>query len=264
LGIPDSIRSERALGDAYVEKLFSLFAGRVPAEADLVTYWFRKASGYLTRGKLRAAGLVTTNSIRGGASRRVLDEIVASKTIFDAWADEAWIIDGVAVRVSLICFRAKDGNHPLVRLDGHPVNVINADLTSSLDLITASRLHENAEVAFMGDTKGGPFDVSGIVARQWLTLPINPNGKSNAEVVRPWVNGLDVTRRPSDKWIIDFGWNLTAAAAALYESPFAYCEKNVRPERKKNRRELYKNYWWRHAEPRPGMWKALRVRPGTL
>ena len=39
------------LGDAYVEKLFSTFSTRVPAEADLVTYWFRKASDYVDAGR---------------------------------------------------------------------------------------------------------------------------------------------------------------------------------------------------------------------
>lgn len=71
------------------------------------------------------------------------------------------------------------------------------------------------------------------------------------------MNGLDITRRPSDKWIVDFGWKLTLDEAALYEAPFHHCEKNIRPERRKNRRELYKTYWWRHVEPRPGMWNAL-------
>ena len=68
------------------------------------------------------------------------------------------------------------------------------------------RLPSNAGVAFMGDTKGGPFDIPGDVARRWLQLPANPNGRPNADVLKPWMNGMDVTRRPSGKWIVDFGW----------------------------------------------------------
>ena len=48
------------------------------------------------------------------------------------------------------------------------------------------RLSENANVAFMGDTKGGPFDVAGDQARAWLRLPANPNGRTNADVLKPW------------------------------------------------------------------------------
>jgi type II restriction/modification system DNA methylase subunit YeeA len=112
----------------------------------------------------------------------------------------------------------------------------------------------------MGDTKGGAFDIPGDLARQWLSLPINPNGRPNADVLRPWVNGMDVARRPADKWIVDFGWEMDEPQAALYEAPFAHCLSNVKPEREQNRREIYRNYWWRHAEARPGMWRALSER----
>ena len=108
----------------------------------------------------------------------------------------------------------------------------------------------------MGDTKGGAFDIPGTLARQWLKLPLNPNGRPNADVLRPWMNGMEVTRRPADKWIIDFGWEMSEREAAFYEAPFAYCLAHVKPEREKNRREAYRLNWWRHVEPRPGMWKA--------
>jgi hypothetical protein len=54
------------------------YEGRVPGGADLVTYWFEKARAQIEAGKCKAAGLVATNSIRGGANRKVLDRIVAS------------------------------------------------------------------------------------------------------------------------------------------------------------------------------------------
>jgi type II restriction/modification system DNA methylase subunit YeeA len=83
-------------------------------------------------------------------------------------------------------------------------------------------------------------------------------------VLRPWVNGLDVTRRPADKWIIDFGWTMTEDAAALYEAPFSYAAEHVRPERLNNRRQAYADFWWRHVEPRQGMWRAVASRPRYL
>jgi type II restriction/modification system DNA methylase subunit YeeA len=116
---------------------------------------------------------------------------------------------------------------------------------------------QNAGVTFMGDTKGGAFDISGSVARQWLSMPLNPNGRPNADVLRPWVNGSDLTRRAADKWIIDFGWKMSEAEAALYQAPFAHANTAIKPERAANRREAYRLHWWRHVEPRPGMWRAL-------
>jgi type II restriction/modification system DNA methylase subunit YeeA len=161
------------------------------------------------------------------------------------------------VRVSLICFSA-DSEEQQPQLDGKPVERIGSDLTASRsDLTTARLLTENKGIAFMGDTKGGAFDIPGDLARQWLQLPLNPNSRPNSDVLRPWMNGMDITRRPSGRWIIDFGWEMTEREAALYEAPFGYCLANVKPERDKNRRDAYRRFWWRHVEPRPGMWAAL-------
>ena len=91
----------KSLRDDYVERLFAAFAGRVPAEADLVVYWFAKAWERMREGQLKRAGLVGTNSMRGGANRRVLDTIVKDGKIFDAWHDEKWVVKGVAVRFRL-------------------------------------------------------------------------------------------------------------------------------------------------------------------
>ena len=30
---------------------------------------------------------------------------------------------------------------------------------------------------------------------------------------------MDLTRRPAGKWIVDFGWTMSAGDAALYEEP---------------------------------------------
>jgi type II restriction/modification system DNA methylase subunit YeeA len=241
--------------------VFSSYDDQVPAEADLVTYWVAKAWGLIRSGGLSRAGLVTTNSIRGGANRRVLEPIATDGLIFDAWDDEAWVVEGAAVRVSIICFTTA-GTGKVAHLNGQTVPQINPDLKGTiLDLTKAVALSENGNVAFMGDTKGGSFDVPGDLARQWLMLPLNPNGKSNAEVLRPWVNGMDITRRPADKWIIDFGWRMNESEAALFEQPFRHVLENVKPEREKNNRELYRRNWWRHVEARPGMWAALEKIP---
>jgi type II restriction/modification system DNA methylase subunit YeeA len=109
----------------------------------------------------------------------------------------------------------------------------------------------------MGDTKGGAFDVPGAVAAKLLGAPLNPNGRPNADVVLPWVNGLDITRRPRGMSIIDFGVSMPAGEAALYEQPFEHVRHHVKPERAANSRAAYRNRWWLHVEPRPAMRKAL-------
>ena len=251
------------LGEEYVSTMFGAYKGRVPREADLVCYWFVKAGEHLGRGASTRVGLVATNSIRGGANRRALESATEGRPIFDAWSDEPWVIDGAAVRVSLVCFaKADDALAPERRLDGETADEIYTDLTgrrgeAGIDLTKAKRLARNAGVAFMGDTKGGPFDVPGDLARSWLREPSNPNGRPNSDVLKPWMNGMAVTRRSADKWIIDFGWTMGVGDAALYEAPFQHAQEHIHPMRQRNRRESYRRNWWRHMEPRQGMWKAL-------
>ena len=252
------------LGEDYVSSLFKVYEGRVPAEADLVCYWFVKAGEQLRQGRAKRAGLVSTNSIRGGANRRALHNAIRNRPIFEAWSDEPWVIDGAAVRVSLVCFSGQeDAPGPERRLDGRPVDAVHADLTATqggagIDLTGARRLHRNAGVAFMGDTKGGAFDVSGEQAREWLREPMNPNGRPNSDVLRPWMNGKDVARRPEGNWIVDFGWEMVREEAALYDAPYRHARERVYPMRQGNRRESYRTDWWRHMEPRQGMWRALQ------
>jgi type II restriction/modification system DNA methylase subunit YeeA len=220
-----------ALGESYAGRLRKLYQGRVRGDADLVTYWFEKARAQIERGQVRLAGLVATNSIRGGPNRKVLARIADAGVIFDAWDDEPWINEGAAVRVSLVGFVPKDHGRP-VRLDGTPVPEIYPDLTAPTsasapaDLTQARRLPENLEVAYMATTKGGAFDIPGALAREMLAAP-NPHGRPNSDVVKPWANGLDVTRRPRDMWIIDFGVAMSEAEASLYEMPFDQVRRAV-------------------------------------
>ena len=253
----------RQLGEEYVSRLRSTYTKRVPAGADLVCYWFEKAGRQIASGKAARVGLVATNSIRGGWNLPALQSATDGHRIFEAWGDEPWVNDGAAVRVSLICFaRCDDDSVSTPRLDGQPVDEIHADLTANrdhqgVDLTLARRLPANARVAFVADQKGGPFDISGSQAREWLLLPANPNGRTNADVLKPWVNGMDLTRRPAGKWIVDFGWTMSDADAALYEEPFRWVKEHVYPMRSTVRRKAHRERWWRHADPRPGMWAAL-------
>ena len=141
-------------------------------------------------------------------------------------------------------------------LDGGTVTSINANLTEGVDFTTAVRLKENLGIAFMGDTKGGQFDISAQIASELISQP-NPDGRDNRVVVRPRANGKDVTSRPSDTWIIDFGVGMTMPEAALFEAPFEYVNTHVRPMRVNNKRALYASQWWQHMEPRPGMRRAM-------
>ena len=248
------------LGEDYVGNLRSLYEGRVPGGADLVTYWFEKSRAQLEDGAVTHVGLVATNSIRGGANRKVLDRISEIGEIYNAWSDEPWVNEGADVRVSLVCFAGGSHEVPTI-LNGKQINSIFPDLTGAtsetgVDITKANRLNENLNLAFIGTQKNGAFDIPAELARDWLTKP-NPHGKPNSDVLHPWKNGQAITQRPKEKWVIDFD-KLPESDAALYELPFQHVVDNVKPKRLPLRRKWHRTYWWLHGDPRPAMKKEIK------
>lgn len=257
------MRSE--LGPEYTEKLRQTYSDRVPNSADLVCYWFEKARAQMETGHLKAAGLVSTNSIRGGANRKVLDRIIGTSRIFLAWSDESWVNDGAAVRVSMVGFGDRKG----AVLDGAVVPTINADLTSDIDITDAARIPTNFNVSFQGVTPraevkkkrrlelGLPcasFNLDGDVARKILREPANINGEPMAAVVRPYLVADDITTRPLDRFIVNFGTR-EKSDAALFEKPFGIID-NVRLNRAQM--EDAQGYpWWQLWRPRTVMFTVL-------
>ena len=252
-----------ALGDDYVKRLRSLYQGLVPGGADLVTYWFEKARIQCEAGLVKLVGLVSTQAIRTGNSNKVLARISETGEIFNVWRNEPWVNEGAAVRVSLVAFGSKTHGCP-VMAEGAQVAFINADLSSTqqgtegIDVSRASRLIENVQACFQGSKKIGSFDVPDSLARAWLLQP-NASGFSNADVLFPYRNGIDIVRQPRNVWIVDFGLTRTVEAAALYELPFEYVLKTVKPERDTNRRDVRKKNWWRHGDGQPAMRTAISL-----
>jgi type II restriction/modification system DNA methylase subunit YeeA len=242
-----------AVGNEYMDALLAVYRGRLQGNVDLVTYWFEKARHMVETGKVQRVGLLATQGIRGGANRRVLERIKGTGEIFLAWSDEPWVLDGAAVHVSFVGF--DDGSEPERTLNGEPVLAINADLASGVDLTSARRLPQNLGVAFQGPVKVGPFEIDSDTAELMLRSP-NPDGRSNADVLRPWVNGLDLTSRLRGMWIIDFG-ELPLEEAVLYEMPFEHVKEHVHPVRMTNRDRRRKEFWWQHGRSGIDMRTAL-------
>lgn len=257
------------LGPTYTRQVRKVYDGRVPGGADLVCYWLEKARAQIEVGELQAAGLVSTNSIRGGANRKILDRIKQTTNLFLAWADEEWWDDGAAVRVSMTGF----GNRTGAVLNGNVVGAIYSDLTAGgdgiADITKAGRLPENLEVSFQGVTPSASlqrkrrealglpeasFNLSGDEARNILREPANVLGQSMADVVKPYWIADDITSRPLDRFIVNFGTR-DELAASVFERPFAAIA-NVRLHRQHARRNV-EYPWWLLLWPRPQMFAAL-------
>jgi len=254
------MRSE--MGDDYVKELRRTYGDRIPGQSDLCCYWFEKARDSIEHKHCKRAGLLATQGIRGGANREVLKRIKQTGDIFFAISDREWILDGANVHVSMIGF--DDGSDNVRMLDSKLVLRTNANLTAEADISSAARIKANAEIGFIGVSMHGPFDIDEAKAIEFCTAGGNPTGYANSDVVRPILNAFEITKRAEPRWIIAFDPDSTAQASALYEMPFGYVEKHVRPVRAENKRKIYRERWWVHGEARPAMLQSLRPLPRFL
>ncbi len=261
------------LGKAYFDALNKVYDKTVPGGADLVCYWFDKARKQILAGDALATGLVSTNSIRGGSNRKVLDAIVSDMVIFDAWADEPWVNDGAAVRVSLVCFGMAGSatrhadvaqtplradsllphtGQPICTLDGVFVDAIHSDLTaeSGCNVTQANALSENSLAWAYGSQEKGNFAITTETALKALSAP-NPNGRSNKDVIRRSVNAKQIAQRRESSWVIDFGLDMPNSEACLYEIPYSIVQEQVAPNRLSGNDKGQAKRWWLHARPSP-------------
>lgn len=255
------------LSDEYVQAIFDAYD--LPKTSDLCCYWFEQARRAIERAKnnqevgappvecgVKAAalqdaprvGLLATQGIRGGDNRTVLERIKKTGDIFMAWSDREWVLDGANVHVSIVGF--DDGSEPQRALDGTKAVCVNPNLSVNADTTQAKQLVENACVPWsIGTQKGGAFEFNYETAHQLLG-EANPHGKPNLDVVRPWRNASDLTGRLRGLWIVEFGAHATEGEACLYQAPFEFVRKSVKPERDLNRRSSYRLRWWIHQEAR--------------
>lgn len=257
------------LGAEETDRVRAAFHGRLPGFTDFVCYWFEKARAQIEAGRVARAGLVATKAIAKNTNLPVMRRIAALTEIYDAWSNEPWIQDGAAVRVAIVCF-GKRYNGQIARLNGEEVERINPNLTTGRDITVAEQLEENGGVCFLGIQKSGPFDVPGATARSWLTLPTNPNGRPNSDVLKPYLNWEEVAENAGDRWIIDFPRELSEAQAALYQAPFDYLQSaqydpsskqdlRTLPEARATARDDHaRTRWWELYWPRPEMRRATQ------
>ena len=246
-------RLRTELKDDYVDAMFAVWEGRVPQAADLCCYWHEKARRMVQDGKVRRVGLLATQGIRGGRNRVVLQRIKESGDIFFAESDREWTLDGAAVQVSMVGF--DDGTETERVLDGRSVGSINANLTSGVDLTLAAKLRENAGICFQGDnTRVTPFEISLENAELMRHHP-NPDGRDNADVIRPWMNATDITGVQRENWIIDFPPGIELEEAELYEQPFEYLSRHIWTDPPHD--QAQEEEWWIHRGPALDMRGAI-------
>ena len=239
------------LGDEYVDQVFQRFP-EVHDSVDFCTYWFR-----LSQENLKPdgrAGLVATNSIRHGKSRRAsLDYIrdngghIHSAISTQPWSGEA------NVHVSIVNWNQEAAGS--FRLDGEIVNRINTSLRSTVDVSEAMALMANKDYCFQGVIPlGKGFNVTEEQVRQYIAAD-----SRNQEVLVRFSMGMNLAQNPlgePDRWLIDFAQR-SLEEAETYSAPFDTAKQLVKPIRDQNRRDVRRIYWWRFGENAPKMRAAL-------
>jgi SAM-dependent methyltransferase len=245
------------LGDNYIDRVFDRFSGL--KDMDFCAYWFRLAHENL--GENCRAGLVATNSISQGKSRKVTLEYILENGgyIHDAISTQPW--SGEAkVHVSIINWQKGSSEDNITyRLDHQVVSQITSSLKSEIDVSKAHRLSENLNLCFQGVIPVGKgFLVTEEQVNNWIQ-----SDPKNQEVLRLFSMGANLAQNPHgkpDRWIIDFN-DMSIEDASSYRLPFEHIKTYVKPERDKNRRESTKVNWWQFGEKRPAMRKALAHLP---
>ncbi|HVG45668.1 MAG TPA: DNA methyltransferase, partial [Longimicrobium sp.] len=215
-----AFRQREILTDGYVDALRSAY-GELPDTADLVMYWWSKAAISVAGGRTTRAGLITTNTITQPQNRAIV-KAASAKGARIVWAvpDHPWIDEGdsAAVRVAMTVVSRTADSSKLIRVDLN-ANVMSEEVGTRLDAdfsrytdvsaaaqvrLSANKYLSSRGIAILGE--GFVLDAAEAKRlRSW--------SPKNSEIVRPLRNGKDLTQRPRDVYVIDFGMRSEAEAA---------------------------------------------------
>jgi hypothetical protein len=181
----------------------------------------------------------------------------AGFTIIRCLQSTTWPTSGVNLEISLLWGTRGQVAHGVPRVaDGLPVARIST-LLEPAGRVDGNpvRLAENAGIAFIGCyVLGMGFVLEPEEAAAWIEAD-----ERNAEVLFPYLNGEDLNSRPDcspSRWVIDFN-DRSEDAAKRYRLPYGRVQEQVKPERARNNRKVYREHWWQYAEKRPAMRKAI-------
>ncbi|MGW1130447.1 Eco57I restriction-modification methylase domain-containing protein [Streptomyces griseoluteus] len=236
-------------------------AGGRKGSADLVAYFFLRAYQLLSRrGGL---GLIGTNTVAQSDTRNVgLDQLAAGGfTITRAIQSRSWPAASANLEYAAVWGSRAQIKAAVPRIVAEIEGDIEVERISTLlepggrangDPV---RLAENTGIAFQGCiVLGMGFVLEPDEAAAWIKD--DPRIK---DVLFPYLNGEDLNSRPdssASRWVIDFN-DRSEQEAQEYELPYARVLERVKPERAKNNRKVYRDYWWQFGEKRPAMREAI-------
>ena len=252
-------------GTDYRNHLITWIAGGKKGSADLVAYFFLKATKLA-----RSLGFLATNTIAQGDTSEVgLTQIIDTGwTIHRAISSTAWPGDAT-LEIAKVWATSHSWDSERM-LEGLAVAGIDEMLYSALESRwRKQRLAANAGKSFIGSfLLGLGFTMSPEKANSLIEQ--DPRNKN---VLFPYLGGEDLNQSPTQaapRWVINF-FDWPEDRARGYPECFSIVEEKVRPERQerkangefKKRRPLPQRYWI-YADKRPKLYRTIESLPRVL
>lgn len=233
--------------------------------SDLVAHFFRHAFDSLRNGG--CLGLIATNTIGQGDTRSTGLRWICKHDgyIFNVVRRYRW--PGVAaVVVSMLHIIKKPSFKIKCFIDHKPVQHITAFLFHSGGHDDPVQLKANQNMSFQGCVvlgMGFTFDDTDSTGEASTILEMErliSQDKKNQERIFPFIGGKEVSSDPlqrPNRYVINFE-DLTLEQAQEWPLLIELVRQKVKPQREKDKRASYRNYWWQFAEKRADLMSAIR------
>ncbi|MFE6103963.1 Eco57I restriction-modification methylase domain-containing protein [Streptomyces laurentii] len=247
-----------SLGESFREYLVDFLAEGERGSADLVAYFTLRAHALLNKGG--QTGLIATNSLAQGETREVgLDQLERhGVTIRHAIKSKQWPSRSANLEYCAIwTSRELPARQAEYTIDDKRVpGGISSSLNPGSRVPSwAESLAANLGRSYQGaNILGSGFTLPKDVALSWIA-----EDDRYADVLSPFLNGQDINQNinhSTERWVINFhDWN--TEMAANYPKAHEKVILDVKPERDKNKRKPYREYWWQYGEKQRAMVKAI-------
>ncbi|MEU0019616.1 Eco57I restriction-modification methylase domain-containing protein [Streptomyces rochei] len=223
---------------------------------DLIAFFVMRLQSLL--GRSGVLGVVATNTLAQGDTRAVaLDQLSdLGWVIYRAIKSRRW--PAKSANLEYCAVWASRNSPPEFILNDRLCSGITPSLTvRTRSSSTVSALAGNSQVAFIGHhVNGMGFSLTPEEAEILLGID-----SRYGKVVLPYLGGEDLSQSvggQASRWIINFrDWEL--AEARRYPHCIEIVERLVKPEREGRNRAAHALRWWRFADYRVGMERALSV-----
>ena len=207
---------------------------------------------------LRRFGLVTTNSITQKLNRAVVKDALHSKGVKLAYAipDHPWYDEGAAVRIAMTVgarhaeksvlgavvdeSKTRAADLEQVEVADLAVPSIHADLAAGANVQDAVPLRSNEGLVMQGMNPVG----KGFILTPGDVSDLGCSTERLPGVVKPYISGRDLAKRPGEQYIIDLhGWSLEDASRA-YPWLIEHIVREVKDQRDRQNDQQRKERWW--------------------